>query len=268
MDLRNCAETLKLKDKILVLSHVRPDGDTLGSGAALTHALRRMGKTAYMFRNPQTTERYLDYVQEYFAPDNFAPEYVVAVDVASKQMIPEGYCGQVNLCIDHHPSNGFYAGETVLGADRAACGEIILELIEQMTGGIDHTEAQLLYIAISTDTGCFRYSNTNADTFRAAAIVMDAGADLNKINLKFFRTVSRARLELEGRIYSAMTFHFDDKVAVSTVTEEMIQESGASEDDCDDLANLASRAASAEVAVTIRELENGTASFRCGRGLR
>ena len=170
------------QDNILVLSHIRPDGDTLGSGAALCSALRRAGKTAYIYENPEITDRYLPYVRPWFAPSGFVPDYTVAVDIAEPGLFPLGYAGTVRLCIDHHPSNARYAADLLLRDKKSACGEIVLELIKLLHGAPDRAEATLLYIAISTDTGCFQYSNTNSDTLRAAAETLDAGAGIHDEN--------------------------------------------------------------------------------------
>ena len=125
MDDREFAAALCDRDAILILSHLRPDGDTLGSGAALCSALRRMGKTAYLFSNPETTARYLPYVAQFFAPADFVPACVVAVDIATPDLFPQGFSGAVDLCIDHHPSNALYAGATLLHAEKSACGEAV-----------------------------------------------------------------------------------------------------------------------------------------------
>lgn len=93
MNDREFAAALCDRDAILILSHLRPDGDTLGSGAALCSALRRMGKTAYMFPNPETTARYLPYVAQFFAPADFVPACVVAVDIATPDLFPQGFSG-------------------------------------------------------------------------------------------------------------------------------------------------------------------------------
>ena len=129
MNDREFAAALRDRDAILILSHLRPDGDTLGSGAALCSALRRMGKTAYLFPNPETTARYLPYVAQFFAPANFVPACVVAVDIATPNLFPQGFSGAVDLCIDHHPSNALYAGDTLLHAEKSACGEAVLDVI-------------------------------------------------------------------------------------------------------------------------------------------
>ena len=168
MNDREFAAALRDRDAILILSHLRPDGDTLGSGAALCSALRRMGKTAYLFPNPETTARYLPYVAQFFAPADFVPACVVAVDIATPNLFPQGFSGAVDLCIDHHPSNALYAGDTLLHAEKSACGEAVLDVIELLTGSVTEQEANLLYIAVTTDTGCFQYANTNAATLRVA----------------------------------------------------------------------------------------------------
>lgn len=191
MNDREFAAALCDRDAILILSHLRPDGDTLGSGAALCSALRRMGKTAYMFPNPETTARYLPYVAQFFAPADFVPACVVAVDIATPDLFPQGFSGAVDLCVDHHPSNLHYAGDTLLHAEKSACGEAVLELIELLTGSVTEQEANLLYIAVTTDTGCFQYANTNAATLRAAARLLELGADNRKVSMEFFRKISR-----------------------------------------------------------------------------
>lgn len=257
MEYGECVSLLMGQDNILVLSHIRPDGDTLGSGAALCSALRRAGKTAYIYENPEITDRYLPYVRPWFAPSGFVPDYTVAVDIAEPSLFPQGYAGTVRLCIDHHPSNARYAADLLLRDKKSACGEIVLELIKLLHGVPDRAEATLLYIAISTDTGCFQYSNTNSDTLRAAAETLDAGAGIHELNQRFFRRVSKARIILEGMIYSGMTFYRDGFVAVATVTNDMIAAAGATESDCDDLAGLVGRVEGADVGVTIREQDNG-----------
>ncbi len=256
-NLKECAGFLLAHDNILLITHVNPDGDTVGSAAALCLALRRAGKTAYLYPNNQITEKLLPYAEPLFSPPGFKAEYVVAVDVATEQMLARGFSAEVDLCIDHHSSNSLYAKSWLVRSDKAACGEIILELIKKLNGDISKDEADLLYIAVSTDTGCFQYSNTNSAAFKAAAELLQAGADNALVNTVFFRKVSRARLMLEGLIYSSMTFHRDGKIAVACVTREMLETSGASDDDLDDLAGLAGRAEGSVLNITIREMNDG-----------
>ena len=255
MNLNDCATYLKEHDGYLLVTHIRPDGDTLGSAAALCHILRRMGKTAYVYDNPETTAKYRPWTDPYLAPAEFVPGCTVAVDLAAENLFPKGLPVDTafDLCIDHHPTNTGYARELYCLPDKASCGELILMLAKEL-GGVDKTIADLLYIAVSTDCGCFVYANTTAETHRAAAELMDAGADVKDLNITLFRQQSLSRLMLEGLIYASLRSYADGKVNVATVTLEMMERSGATEDDCDDLASLAGRVDGGYVSVTIREL--------------
>lgn len=267
MTAQECSQLLLSKNNILIITHTNPDGDTLCSAAALCSALRRAGKRANLFRNPAVTTKYMPHVEKYFAPKSFKSKYIVSVDVATEKMFAEGFDGAIDLCIDHHPTNSHYAKKELVCTDKAACGEIVLAVIKEMCGGITQEEADLLYIAVTTDTGCFQYLNTNAATFRAAAELLEYGADTGMVNVKFFRKASRARLKLEGMIYSTMGFYRDGKISVAIITKEMLRQAGAGEEDCDDLAGLAGRAEGASVNITIRERDNGSSkvSVRTGR---
>ena len=267
MTAQECSQLLLSKNNILIITHTNPDGDTLCSAAALCSALRRAGKRANLFRNPAVTTKYMPHVEKYFAPKSFKSKYIVSVDVATEKMFAEGFDGAIDLCIDHHPTNSHYAKKELVCPDKAACGEIVLAVIKEMCGGITQEEADLLYIAVTTDTGCFQYLNTNAATFRAAAELLEYGADTGMVNVKFFRKASRARLKLEGMIYSTMGFYRDGKISVAIITKEMLRQAGAGEEDCDDLAGLAGRAEGALVNITIRERDNGSSkvSVRTGR---
>lgn len=267
MTAQECSQLLLSKNNILIITHTNPDGDTLCSAAALCSALRRAGKRANLFRNPAVTTKYMPHVEKYFAPKSFKSKYIVSVDVATEKMFAEGFDGAIDLCIDHHPTNSHYAKKELVCPDKAACGEIVLAVIKEMCGGITQEEADLLYIAVTTDTGCFQYLNTNAATFRAAAELLEYGADTGMVNVKFFRKASRARLKLEGMIYSTMGFYRDGKISVVIITKEMLRQAGAGEEDCDDLAGLAGRAEGASVNITIRERDNGSSkvSVRTGR---
>ena len=133
-----------------------------------------------------------------------------------------------------------------------------LPIIEVVSGGdVTKEEADLLYIALSTDCGCFQYGNTDASALRHAAELVEAGADNARLNQLFFRKVSAARIQLEGLIYNNMSFYRDGKVVVAIVTDEMLREAHATEDDCDDLAGLAGRAECGEVSITIRDYPGG-----------
>ena len=254
------SETAKLfrsRDNFLLVTHKNPDGDTLGSAAALCSALRRAGKTAYLFPNRETTEKYRSFSEPYHAPKDFTPAFTVAVDVASEKLLPPDFEGRVDFCVDHHPSNTHYAVRSLIAPSKASCGEIVLQLIKALNGDVSEEEANLLYVAVSTDCGCFVYSNTKADTLRAAAELLECGADNQSLNVRLFRKVSRARIRIEGMIYSGMEFYRGGRISLATITRQMLRDSGATEEDLDDISGLAGRADGAVLSITVREQENG-----------
>ena len=254
MELVQAAEFFREHDRYQLVTHRRPDGDTLGSAGALCHALRRMGKTAFIHPNPEITETYLPFMEPYLAS---APEedcINVAVDVADPGIACLGFEGPIHFWLDHHLSRNGEREPGLVRHHKAACGELMLELILELLASVDKTEADLLYMAVSTDTGCFCYANTNADTFRSAAALLEAGADLPRLNKLLFRTKRRSRLLLEGMIYSSLRSYRNSEINIALVTLDMLSRSGVTEDDCDDLANLAGQVAGNRVAITVREL--------------
>ena len=248
------ASFLLARDRFLLLTHRNPDGDTSGSAAALCRGLRSLGKAAYLYPNPQITDTYLSFARPYFAPADYIPACTVSLDIADGRIFPDGYDGVPELCIDHHASNTRFAAETYLLPEKASCGEVVLGVLRAMGVTPDPVTAGLLYTALATDCGCFQYRNTTADTHRAAAELMELGADTATLNKQLFRTFSRARLALEGMAYTGMRQYLDGKLNVVTFTLEMLARAGAQERDCDDLASLAGKLEGVEVSMTLREL--------------
>ena len=120
---------LQERDDFTILTHRRPDGDTIGCAAALCRGLRQLGKTASVLENPQFTEKYRPYLQGLTAQQ--LSGHMISVDVAAETMFLLGYEGQpIELLIDHHGSNTGFAAEGYVDASAAACGEIILELLQ------------------------------------------------------------------------------------------------------------------------------------------
>lgn len=251
------AEWLRNRDCFLVLTHRRPDGDTLGCAGALVEGLRELGKTAYVLFNQEATPRYIDLVEEYWAPETYEPKEVITVDTARTELLTDNaakYAKKISLCIDHHPTNDMYAEHTYLDATAASCGELIYEVIMALCGKVNKKAAGFLYAAISTDTGCFAFANTTANAFRISALLIEFGAPHRELNKRYFRTKSRKRVMVEGMVYSSLEFYYDGVLAISTITREMMETSGADEDDLDDIASLPGAVEGVRAAVTIREL--------------
>lgn len=254
------AEVLKAADNVLILTHRRPDGDTTGSAGALCQALRKLGKTTYVAHNAEITRRYADLVEP-FAPDaSYEPAFVVSVDCADQNMIPSDlaqYADRVDLVIDHHRSNDGFGRDNLVMGHRAACAEIVCEVIEEMGIPLDRDIAEGIYVGASTDTGCFKFSNTTANTHLVAAKCLEVGVDGGEINRALFETKSRARYEIERMLFSTMQFFRDGKIAVALITREAQQKTGADSDDLDAIAGIPRQIEGVEVGLTLTELDNG-----------
>lgn len=257
MTTNEAAVLLRAHDGIQLVTHTHPDGDTLCSAAALCSMLRRMGKRAWLFPNPEITEKFQPLTAAFLADGSETAAYTVSVDVAGTEMFCPGFSGAVDLAIDHHPKNPGFAAATLLRGEKASTGEIILELADALGCGVTPEEATLLYIALSTDCGCFCYGNTGADTHRAAARLMDLGANHRWVNKQFFRSFSFPRLKLEGMIFATLRSYRDNQINIAVITLDMMRESGATEDDCDDLASLAGKVRGNVVSITVREIAPG-----------
>lgn len=257
MTINDAARWLEDKDNILILAHRRPDGDALGSAAALARGLNLCGKTAYILKNPEMTDKFIAYVKKYHAPHEFVPEHIVSVDTATADLLQtnaEPYAQSVELCVDHHMSNSKYAQNLCLDAQSASCGELIYKILREMGVTIDAELATLLYIAVSTDTGCFSYSNTVADTLETAARFVEAGADNKGVNKLFFRTKSKNRIKFEGVLLSGIEFCFDDKAAFMTVRIKDRVKYDITENDLEDIASIPITIENVCIGITIKEI--------------
>ena len=270
LTVQETASYLRTLDDVLLLTHVRPDGDTVGSAAALCRALRDMGKTAYLLPNPEITATYEPYAVPYWAPADFVPAHVVSVDIAALNLLPDNaasWADRIDLAIDHHGSHGFFAARTCLDADAAACGEIVHDIIALLTA-VTPDIALPLYVAIATDTGCFVYTNTTARTHRIAAALLDTGIDVGPVNKALFRTKSKTRLAMESRMAADMTLFDHDRVVVMTIPLTLRQELHATEADIEELSSLAALVEGSDCGVTLRELRPGVVKISLRTGPR
>ncbi len=260
---RETADFFRQHDNYLIINHRRPDGDAVGSAAALCLGLRAMGKTAAVWKNPETTDRYRPYVAGLETEQVPEGAVLVSVDLATEGLLPQNgkaFAGKIELSIDHHMSNSGYAGKTNMQSQCAACGELLLEILREL-GPITVEMANALYLAISTDTGCFQYSNVTGNTLRAAAELKDLGADTYSINKVMFGTKSIARLRLEAALTESAEFYAGGLVCVCCLSRALMDRLGADEDDADDIAGFPRDIQGVQIGVMIRELSEGGAKI-------
>ncbi len=270
LTVHEAAERLRTFNNVLILTHLRPDGDTVGSAAALCAGLRALGKAAYLLPNPELTDTLAPYFRPYAAPADFQPERVVSTDIAAAALFPENakpYADRVDLAIDHHPSFEGFGRENLVRPSAAATGEIIYDLLAEL-GPITAEMALPLYVAVSTDCGCFAYNNTTAYTHAVAAALLRTGIDFQTVNKAFFRTKSRKRLALEAAMLSEIEYHDHDRVAVLAVPMSLIARVQATETDAEDLSALGGQIEGVDCAVTMRELRPDVWKFSLRTGPR
>ncbi len=257
IDINQCAELLKDNDNILILTHAHPDGDTLGCGFALCRALMKLGKICAVINSDVIPKKY-NYLFDDIAPIRFKPHYVVAVDVATPNLLGE-LDGQyhIDLCIDHHGTNTEYADNLLLEDTPAAC-EIMYEVIKALGVEIDSKMAGCLYTGLTTDTGCFKYASTTAKTYRVAADLIELGADNGTINRVMFETKTKTYASLERMALESMEFFENDRVAIITITQDMYKKTGSNEQETEAIAPLTRQVEGVEIGITIREKTDGT----------
>ena len=264
------AQMLLAQDRIIILCHRYPDGDTVGSAFALCRALRGLGKKANVMCGDILPTKF-DYIFKDIEPDKMTERYVVAVDVADPGLLgvlQKDYGARVDMCIDHHASNRMYAKDTLLDDAASATGEIIYELLKPLGAELTQDIALALYTAISTDTGCFRYSNVTPRTHRITAKLLETGIDAHEVNRVMFETKSHARMELEKMLLESLDYRMDGQIVMMTLTESMIDETGVCEGDIDGLSAIPRGIEGVKVGVMLREVSNGyKISVRTMRGV-
>lgn len=257
--IEQAANTLLMHDNILILTHHFPDGDTLGSGFALCRALLSLGKKARTCVVGELPKKFR-YLCEGMQQLEFDEDFICSVDIADENLLgteKEKYEGRIALCIDHHGSNTLYAKESLVDSTAAATSEIIVKIIRRMGALVTQEIADCIFTGITTDTGCFRYTNTTAQSFRIAAEMVECGAHSAEINRVMFDTKSRARLEIERMVLDSMEFFAQGRCALICITRKMIDESGAENDELEGLASLPRQVEGVFIGITLRERRDG-----------
>lgn len=253
------SELLKSWENILVLSHASPDGDTLGSACALMRGLIKIGKNV-SFKCSDSIAPKFAYLFEGIKLGEFEPDKVVAVDVASISLlgdIREEFEGKIDLAIDHHASHINYAEVDFVDSKSAANAEIIYNLLKEMGIEIDKKMADCIYTGTATDTGCFRYRNVTSQTHRIAAEMLDLGADFGDINQIMFETKTKEQNAAEILALSSIEYFLDGKIAMLSITRDLMERTGITDEDLDVFASKPRQIAGVVVGVTLKEKPEG-----------
>jgi phosphoesterase RecJ-like protein len=269
MGLTDIAGAIEKAQKIMLVAHIQPDGDTLGSCFALQVMLEKMGKEAFICCDGDMPSRYHELLPAdmILNPNdtNEAVDLAIAVDCADSARL--GKClkpfknTKATANIDHHVTNDGYAQFNYV-SEASSVGEMIFELMQHCGIEPDEKSAQYLYIAISTDTGNFTYSNTNRKCLTYVAEMVEL-FDLRSTADVLFRRRSLISTQLIGRALSRLETFEDGRIAFVTLLESDLKEFGANSSDCDSIVDFAREIEETQAAVFFRELPHGVKiSFR------
>lgn len=255
------AEFLLAHDNFAILTHRRPDGDTIGSAAALCLALRKQGKTAHVLHNPEVSDRFAWLHTGLTKEEAEEDDCLVTVDVASPGMLPkvfQKYLGRIALRIDHHGSATSFTENELVLPEWAACAEIIADLLQPLNHGRMEPElADAIYVGVSTDTGCFRFSNTNFHSFFVAGYCASAGARIYELNQELFETNTLGRLKMQAWIVDHMQMLNQGEMAIIAIPRAVEEAIGVTEDDMDNISSFPRTVAGVCMAATLRETGDG-----------
>lgn len=261
--LAEAADTLRGAERFLLTTHQNPDGDAIGSLLGVYHLLRAMGKTEiHCFVDDPVPRTYtnLPGAQAIARPAEEPPEYdlAVVVDVAHAErtgavadcLLP----GKAMLILDHHLGEGERGAMGVIDSSYAAAGEIVVALFAAAGVPISPEAAHCLYVAQITDTGGYRFSNTNARSHRIAAELLEAGVAAAEICCEVFECISRPQFELLRLVLDRMELEADGRVAHTWVAAQDLEAVGARKEDVNNLVNYARNIEGVEVGVLFNGL--------------
>lgn len=258
-------QALRDHQRFAVLSHVRPDGDALGSQLALALSLQELGKTVRVWNEDGMLEKYsfLPNAELLTKPPSAKEDVdlVVALDTAVQTRLGTTLdavsSSKMTINIDHHPSNPGYGDLVYIDATSPATGQILFELMVDQKLPLTKEIAENLYVAISTDTGSFQYPNTTARTFEIAAELIRAGVDVGRVSQLIYENYPRRRIELLRELLGTMRFEGNGQVASFSLSLALAKRLGVRPEDNEGLIDHLRAIHGVIVAVFFEELPDG-----------
>lgn len=253
--------------KYLVLSHMRPDGDALGSEIAMTLVLKGLGKDVTAWNEDGILEKLnwlpgAELVSEPPNPENPQDfDVVVVLDTATQQRVGTPLksirTAKVWINIDHHVSNGGYGDLTFVDAKAPATGEILFNLFREMRVTVNEAVAENLFVAISTDTGSFQYPSTTARTYEIGAELIRLGANVGRISQDLYESYPLRRVQLLKSLLNELRLTSGNRVASFALTMAEASALGVQPEDNEGLIDHIRAIQGVQVAVFFEELPDG-----------
>lgn len=258
-------EIFRENQTFALMSHVRPDGDAIGSQLALGLALEAMGKTVYYWNEDGLPESmaFLPHSEKISLPPEIAPQIDVAValDTATKPRLGENNlraaaAAALWLNIDHHISNPRYGDINYVDGGSPATGQIIYEIIKKLDMPLTAGSRDAIYTAVSTDTGSFQYDSTTAATYRMAADLLDRGLAVGSMNAKIYDNQPYRKIELLRILLNSLELCADGKVAHWQMLDSTRVNLALHYDDSEGLIDMIRAISGVQVAVFFEELSD------------
>ncbi|HLB58872.1 MAG TPA: DHH family phosphoesterase [Bdellovibrionota bacterium] len=258
-------EALKKAKQVLILSHRGADGDAIGSTLAIGIGLEQIGKKVVMF-NQDVVPLHLKFLPSSNriskSLDGVTCDAVLILDCADLDRAGETFLkfpkGPTIINIDHHGTNTRFGDSYFIEPNASSTGEVIFDILQLIGVKITKPIATNLFCALISDTGSFRYRNTSPKVLHTAAALVDAGASPEEIGKELFDTYPVERLKVLNRVLDSLSLHFNGKVAILVVTDKDLQETGATLDMTEGFVDLLRRIDTVEVAVLLKERNDGT----------
>jgi bifunctional oligoribonuclease and PAP phosphatase NrnA len=262
---REIGRLIRESRKFAVLSHLRPDGDALGSQLALGLSLKQLGKEVRIWNEEGMLEKYsfLPRAELLTRPPAAAEDVDVAIalDTAIQNRLGTALqsirSAKIWVNIDHHQSNPHYGDVVYIDAKAPATGQILFELTKSEALPIDVEIAENLYVAISTDTGSFQYPNTTARTFEIAADLVKMGVDVGRVSQQLYENYPRRRIELLRELLTTMRFEASGLVASFSLSLKTAADLGVVPEDNEGLIDHIRAVRGVVVAIFFEELADG-----------
>ena len=265
VELEKISEGFAKAQKIAILTHVSLDGDCLGAGIALASALRNMGKQACVITDTPIPGALSflpgrDLVTCQPAED-FVPDMSVAIDCGDKERFKDRdkyfKTAKLTANIDHHRTNMGFADINIVDKDRSSTSELVFELLKSMGAVITNDIAVCLYVGLVTDTGGFKYGNTNIHTHLCAAELLGYGLNIAALSQDIFVYSTESMLRLTAKALSSLQLEYDKKLSIVSVTAEDFEECHAERSETEGFADFGRALPSVVASVAMREFERG-----------
>ncbi|MCU1384930.1 MAG: hypothetical protein JWL71_3627 [Acidobacteria bacterium] len=250
-EIQRIVEAVRARQRFVLSSHSRPDGDSIGSQLAMAYTLRAMGKEATTINCDPAPPPLMAFpgVRDIRVAPAVEGEFDAAIIMECGDLRRTGVAGLDRfflINIDHHPGNTGYGDVNWFDASAAACAEMVYDVVLALGVPLSQEIATHVYLAILTDTGSFHYSNISPRTFEICRACVLAGVDPVIVARNVYDSNNMGRLKLFGAVLGAMQIDISGRIAIVYVDHEMAREAGGTYEDTEGLVNLP---------LTVKEIE-------------